>query len=132
MSASLALRSSSVRRIVLGSTTAVVVGVGAATLRLLADAPGRRFDAALGGAAVLYLGVLAWRLARRPDDEWPPPLGPFVLAGLLAATVLRLVVGKYRIDGDLGLAAAAGLLVGLAHGTAVSVWMRLRTRREPG
>jgi len=110
------------RRMDLLATTSTVLVVGGIALWRAGDERGWRASLGIGSALMLYPVSLAL-LAARARGAMRLPV--FIGAGLAAGGIGQLIHGKFMIDRSLGVAAATGAFVGLAHWLAARTWSRL-------
>ncbi len=107
-------------------TTMVVLLVGSMMLwHEAVEREGRL--AVIGSAVLLYVGVLV-ACARRSSPggiSW----WPFAAAGSATGATAELINAKFLITPELLVAMVTGVVIGTAHWTALTVWIRLVERR---
>jgi hypothetical protein len=88
---------------------------------------GRRLVLTIGSAVVLYVVVLMV-LGRRSEPSrvawWP-----FAFAGLATGAIAELINARFLVTRELFVAAATGVVIGMAHWAALRVWIGLTERR---
>lgn len=110
------------RQMNLLATTSTVLVVSGVALWRASDERGWRESLAIGSTLALYPVSLALLAGRARGAVRLPS---FVGAGLAAAGVGQLIHGRFMFDRAVGVAAATGAFVGLAHWAAARAWTRL-------
>jgi hypothetical protein len=108
-------------------TTIVVLMVGSMMIWYESAEPGRPLVLTIGSAVVLYVVVLMV-LGRRSEPSrvawWP-----FAFAGLATGAIAELINARFLVTRELFIAAATGVVIGMAHWAALRVWISLTERR---
>jgi uncharacterized membrane protein (UPF0136 family) len=109
-------------------TTTVVLMIGGMVLWYEAEVRDPRLGLTIGSGMLVYAAAVV-AFGRR----WGAHIAvwPFVLAGLCAGVVAELLNARFMLSRESAAAGLTGVVIGVAHWTALRTWLRL-TRSTAG